>query len=138
MISSRRGFTLIELLVVITIIGIFTGMLMPALHTAREAGRRTACSNNLLRLGLATGAYESAHGFYPAGVTDSKGPILNQASGLHHAWTERLLPYLDERRRLREDRFRRERLRHEKRGGPPLATHRVSLPVRRNRRRGAA
>jgi prepilin-type N-terminal cleavage/methylation domain-containing protein len=97
MMTSRRGFTLIELLVVITIIGIFTGMLMPALHTAREAGRRTACANNLLRLGLATGAYESAHGFYPAGVTDSKGPLLSQANGLHHAWTERLLPYLDER-----------------------------------------
>jgi prepilin-type N-terminal cleavage/methylation domain-containing protein len=97
MTISRRGFTLIELLVVITIIGILTGIMMPALHSAREAGRRTSCANNLMRLGLATGAYESAHGFFPAGVTDSKGPILNKADGLHHSWTERLLPYLDER-----------------------------------------
>lgn len=97
MTTSRRGFTLIELLVVITIIGIFIGMLMPALHSAREAGRRSQCSHNLMRLGLAIGGYESAHAFYPAGVSDSKGPILSQPGGLHHAWSVRALPYLDER-----------------------------------------
>ncbi len=95
--NNRRGFTLIELLVVITIIGIMVGMLTPALHSAREAGRRSMCSNNMLRLAMALGAYESAHGVYPAGVTDKMGLILSQPSGLHHAWTERLLPYLDER-----------------------------------------
>jgi type II secretory pathway pseudopilin PulG len=83
--------------VVIAIIGILTSILLPAIEAARETGRRTTCSNNLLRLAMATNSYESAHGYYPPGVVDSKGPILNQAVGMHHDWIERLLPYLDER-----------------------------------------
>jgi prepilin-type N-terminal cleavage/methylation domain-containing protein len=93
----RSGFTLVELLVVIAIIGILMSIMLPAVQSAREAGRRATCSNNLLRIAMATNSYESAHGYYPPGVTDSKGPILSQASGMHHGWIEPLLPYLDER-----------------------------------------
>jgi prepilin-type N-terminal cleavage/methylation domain-containing protein len=93
----QRGFTLVELLVVIAIIGILIAMLMPAIQAARETGRRAACSGNMTRLALATDGYRSAHGYYPPGVTDSKGPILSQPNGMHHNWIARLLPYLDER-----------------------------------------
>jgi type II secretory pathway pseudopilin PulG len=84
-------------LVVIAIIGILISIMLPAVQAAREAGRRATCSNNLLRLAMATNSYESSHGYYPPGVADSKGPILSQAVGMHHGWIERLLPYLDER-----------------------------------------
>jgi prepilin-type N-terminal cleavage/methylation domain-containing protein len=63
----RGGFTLVELLVVIAIIGTLVGLLLPAVQSAREAGRKTSCINAVRNQGLGMMNFENANKAFPHG-----------------------------------------------------------------------
>ena len=88
---ARPGFTLVELLVVITIIGILIALLLPAVQAAREAARRSQCSNNLKQLGLALHNYEQTHKCMPIGAR-----IGGMNSGWGTSFYVGLLPYFEQ------------------------------------------
>src|SRR5262245_33038618 len=99
-----KGFTLVELLVVIAIIGVLVALLLPAVQTAREAARRTACVNNIRQIGLGAMNFADTRGTYPAGVQIAQvGPAgdTNMLSayrtpGFGPNWAVLMLPYMEQ------------------------------------------
>lgn len=88
---SDTGFTLVELLVVIAIIGILVALLLPAVQAAREAARRTACTNNLKQIGLALHNYHDTFNAFP-----SAGLYPVGATGFSWSAQARLLPFIEQ------------------------------------------
>ncbi len=82
--ENRAGFTLIELLVVISIIAVLMSLILPAVQSAREAGRRTQCLNNIRNITLAIHNSAAAR----AGGL----PYLDEGG---YNWPVSLLRYLD-------------------------------------------
>jgi prepilin-type N-terminal cleavage/methylation domain-containing protein/prepilin-type processing-associated H-X9-DG protein len=109
-----RGFTLIELLVVISIIGILVGLLLPAVNSAREAGRRAQCQSNMRNVVLGILGYVNQKNVFPAAGTfgeDAKTDVTNPSTSVivgfltgtprplpaapMYSWVVSILPYLD-------------------------------------------
>jgi len=93
---SKAGFTLVELLVVIAIIGVLVALLLPAVQAAREAARRTQCSNNLKQLGLAAHSFNDTYSRLPPGGGAQGGGSGLSSSTDYGSWLVYLLPYMEQ------------------------------------------
>ena len=97
--SRRSGFTLVELLVVIAIIGTLVGLLLPAVQSAREAGRQAQCKNHLKQLSLGVLSHENALRSFPYGGWGygwTGDPNRGNGSRQPGGWIYATLPYIEE------------------------------------------
>ncbi len=99
----RRGFTVVELLVVIAIIGVITSLTIPAVQMAREASRKTTCSNNLKQLAMAAQSHNTTFEYFPnagglSGASRSKTTSGIPKRSIEQDWGVfyQLLPYLEQ------------------------------------------
>lgn len=97
--SRRRGFTLIELLVSISVIGILTAILLPAVQSSREAARRTQCRSNIRQLAQAIHNHEASFRQVPSGGwgwqwigEPDRGVGAKQPGG----WIYQILPLIEQ------------------------------------------
>jgi type II secretory pathway pseudopilin PulG len=83
---SRPGITLVEMLVALAILVMFLGLLLPAVHSARERAREAVCKNNLHQINLALAQFAETHDRLPSPASP----------GVIGGWMVEVLPFLEQ------------------------------------------
>lgn len=93
--GAGAGATLLIVGVVAVVVlfvcgGVLVALLLPAVQAAREAARRTQCTNNMRQIALAFHNYHDTYGtFPPAYIADENGKPM-------HSWRTLILPFLEQ------------------------------------------
>ena len=96
-IYKKKAFTLVELLVVIAIIGILIALLLPAVQAAREAARRSQCTNNMKQVVLALHNHHDTYNEFPAGADSLNNKYISDWNiGGCVSATVHLFPFLEQ------------------------------------------
>lgn len=105
--KKRQAFTLVELLVVIAIIGVLVALLLPAVQAAREAARRSSCSNKIRQLAIGLHNHHDTMNQFPAGAQANvyKVPRTDTNWIRGTSWIVFILPYIEQQNLYDKYRF---------------------------------
>jgi prepilin-type processing-associated H-X9-DG protein len=86
---------MIELMVVIAMIALVLAVILPGIQSAREDARKELCKARLKQIGVALESYHGTHAVFPY-ASSCSFPEEKRFTNVKHAWTEFLLPFLNE------------------------------------------
>jgi hypothetical protein len=88
--NRRRGLSRLDVLITVGLVTLLAGLLIPAVHSAREAALTSACiGGNSKAFSLALHNYHDVHGTFPPAY------VTGERNRPTHSWRVLLLPYLD-------------------------------------------
>ena len=93
-IQQRQAFTLVELLVVVAVLAALVALLLPAVQSVREAGRRLQCASHLREIGCSLHGHLLAKRVFPVGCLEWKAGTGGTRRCF--AWSAFILPWLEQ------------------------------------------